>query len=151
VNEVAFPGIGSAEGFAGKPTDKETFYSFTGFTTPTTIFRYDMTTGKSTVFRQPKVEFNPADYETKQVFYTSKDGTKVPMFITHKKGVKLDGNNPTYRLRWLQHLPLACFFRRQPRLDGDGRRLRATKPARWRRVWRRVAQGWNEAQEAECV
>jgi prolyl oligopeptidase len=55
-----------------------------------------MTTGKSTVFRQPKVEFNPADYETKQVFYTSKDGTKVPMFITHKKGVKLDGNNPTY-------------------------------------------------------
>jgi prolyl oligopeptidase len=96
VNEVAFPGIGSAEGFGGKATDKETFYSFTGFTTPTTIYRYDMTTGKSTVFRQPKVEFNPADYETKQVFYTSKDGTKVPMFITHKKGVKLDGNNPTY-------------------------------------------------------
>jgi len=96
VNEVAFPGIGSAEGFGGKATDKETFYSFTGFTTPTTIYRYDMTTGKSTVFRQPKVDFNPADYETKQVFYTSKDGTKVPMFITHKKGVKLDGKNPTY-------------------------------------------------------
>ena len=96
VNEVAFPGIGSAEGFGGRPTDKETFYSFTGFTTPTTIYRYDMTTGKSTIFRQPKVDFNPADYETKQVFYTSKDGTKVPMFITHKKGLKLDGNNPTY-------------------------------------------------------
>ena len=96
VNEVAFPGIGSAEGFGGKATDKETFYSFTGFTTPTTIYRYDMTTGKSAVFRQPKVDFNPADFETKQVFYTSKDGTKVPMFITHKKGVKLDGNNPTY-------------------------------------------------------
>ena len=96
VNEVTFPGIGSAEGFGGKATDKETFYSFTGFTTPTTIYRYDMTTGKSTVFRQPKVDFNPADFETKQVFYTSKDGTKVPMFITHKKGVKLDGNNPTY-------------------------------------------------------
>src|SRR5689334_18553293 len=96
VNEVAFPGIGSAEGFGGRPTDKETFYSFTGFTTPTTIYRYDMTTGKSTIFRQPKVDFNPADFETKQVFYTSKDGTKVPMFITHKKGVKLDGNNPTY-------------------------------------------------------
>jgi len=96
VNEVAFPGIGSADGFGGKATDKETFYSFTGFTTPTTIYRYDMTTGKSTVFRQPKVDFNPADYETKQVFYTSKDGTKVPMFITHKKGLKLDGNNPTY-------------------------------------------------------
>ena len=96
VNEVAFPGIGSAEGFGGKATDKETFYSFTGFTTPTTIYRYDMTTGKSTVFRQPKVDFNPADYETKQVFYKSKDGTKVPMFITHRKGLKLDGNNPTY-------------------------------------------------------
>jgi prolyl oligopeptidase len=96
VNEVTFPGIGSAEGFGGKATDKETFYSFTGFTTPSTIYRYDMTTGKSTVFRQPKVDFNPADFETKQVFYTSKDGTKVPMFITHKKGLKLDGNNPTY-------------------------------------------------------
>ena len=96
VNEIAFPGIGSADGFAGKATDKETFYAFTGFTTPTTIYRYDFTTGKSTVFRQPKVEFNPNDFETKQVFYTSKDGTKVPMFITHKKGLKLDGNNPTY-------------------------------------------------------
>ncbi len=96
VNEVSFPGIGAAEGFGGHATDKETFYSFTGFTTPTTIYRYDMTTGKSSVFRQPKVDFNPADFETKQVFYTSKDGTKVPMFITHKKGLKLDGNNPTY-------------------------------------------------------
>jgi prolyl oligopeptidase len=96
VNEVAFPGIGSADGFGGKTTDKETFYSFTGFTTPSTIYRYDMTTGKSTVFRQPKVDFNPADYETKQVFYASKDGTKVPMFLTYKKGLKLDGNNPTY-------------------------------------------------------
>ncbi len=96
LSEVKFPGIGSAEGFGGKPGDKETFYSFTGFTTPTTIYRYDMTTGKSTIFRQPKVDFDPAGYETKQVFYTSKDGTKVPMFITHKKGLKLDGNNPTY-------------------------------------------------------
>jgi len=96
VDEVAFPGIGAAEGFGGHATDKETFYSFTGFTTPTTIYRYDMTTGKSTVFRQPKVDFNPAAFETKQVFYKSKDGTKVPMFITHKKGLKLDGNNPTY-------------------------------------------------------
>ena len=96
VSEVAFPGIGSAGGFEGKATDKETFYYFTGFTTPTTIYRYDMTTGKSTIFRQPKVDFNPADYVTKQVFYQSKDGTKVPLFITHKKGLKLDGNNPTY-------------------------------------------------------
>jgi prolyl oligopeptidase len=96
VREVQFPGIGSAEGFGGKSTDKETFYSFTGFTTPTTIYRYDTTTGKSSVFREPKVDFNPADFETKQIFYTSKDGTRVPMFLTYKKGLKLDGNNPTY-------------------------------------------------------
>ncbi len=96
LSEVTFPGIGSAGGFGGKAKDKETFYYFTGFTTPTTIYRYDMTSGKSTIFREPKVEFNPAQYETKQVFYSSKDGTKVPMFITHKKGLKLDGNNPTY-------------------------------------------------------
>jgi len=96
VREVQFPGIGTAEGFGGKTTDKETFYAFTGFTTPTTIYRYDTTTGKSSVFRQPKVDFNPADFETKQVFYTSKDGTRVPMFLTYKKGLKLDGNNPTY-------------------------------------------------------
>ena len=96
LNEVQLPGIGSADGFGGKATSTETFYSFTGFTTPTTIYRYDTVSGKSTVFRQPKVDFNPAAFETKQVFYESKDGTKVPMFITYKKGLKLDGNNPTY-------------------------------------------------------
>ncbi len=96
VREIELPGIGTVQGFAGKRKDKETFYLFTGFTTPTTVYRYDLPTGKSTVWRAPKVDFNPSDYETKQVFYTSKDGTKVPMFITHKKGLKLDGNNPTY-------------------------------------------------------
>ncbi len=96
VREVELPGIGSAGGFGGKRYDTETFYSFTGFTAPATIYRYDMVTGESTLFRQPNVDFNPAEYETKQVFYNSKDGTRVPMFITHKKGIKLDGNNPTY-------------------------------------------------------
>ena len=94
--EVALPGVGSAGGFGGKRTDTETFYSFTSFTTPTTIYRYDLATGESSLFRQPQVDFNPADYETKQVFYTSRDGTPVPMFITHKKGLTLDGSNPTY-------------------------------------------------------
>jgi prolyl oligopeptidase len=93
--EIALPGIGTAAGFPGKRTDKETFYSFTSFTVPTTIYRLDMSTLKSDVFRRPKVDFNPDDYETKQVFYTSKDGTKVPMFITARKGTKLDGQNPT--------------------------------------------------------
>ena len=96
VREVELPGIGSAGGFDGKRYDTETFYTFTSFTTPNTIYRYDMVSGESRVFRQPKVEFNPDEYETKQVFYSSKDGTQVPMFITHKKGLQLDGNNPTY-------------------------------------------------------
>lgn len=96
VREVELPGIGSAGGFGGKRYDTETFYSFTGYTTPPAIYRYNMVTGESTLFRQPNVDFNPADYETKQIFYSSKDGTQVPMFITHKKGIQLDGNNPTY-------------------------------------------------------
>jgi prolyl oligopeptidase len=95
VREVELPGIGTVGGFGGKRHDKESFYAFAGFTSPTTIYRYDAETGKSSVFRQPAVDFKPSDYETKQVFYTSKDGTKVPMFITHKKGLKLDGQNPT--------------------------------------------------------
>jgi prolyl oligopeptidase len=96
VREIALPGIGSVGGFGGKRGESETFFSFTGFTTPTTIYRLDMKSGKSSVFRQPKVEFNPADYETRQVFFASRDGTKVPMFIVSKKGIKLDGSNPTY-------------------------------------------------------
>ena len=96
VRQVDLPGIGSAGGFGGKRDDKETFYYFTSFNTPTTIYRYDMVTANSTIFRQPKVEFNPDEFETKQIFYSSKDGTKIPMFISYKKGLKLDGNNPTY-------------------------------------------------------
>lgn len=95
VRNVELPGIGTAGGFGGKQNDKETFYNFSSFTTPPTIFRYDMKTGKSEVFREAKVDFNRNDYEVKQVFYNSKDGTRVPMFIVHKKGIKLDGQNPT--------------------------------------------------------
>src|SRR5947209_565943 len=95
VREVELPGIGSASGFDGKRGDNETFYSFTSYTTPTTIYHYDVASAKSTIFRQPKVAFNPNDYEVKQVFYTSKAATRVPMFITHQEGLKLDGNNPT--------------------------------------------------------
>ena len=92
---VDLPDIGSAGGFGGKRTDAETFYSFSGFSTPTTIYRYVIATGESTVYRQPEVDFDPEIYETKQVFYPSKDGTKIPMFIVHKKGIGLDGNRPT--------------------------------------------------------
>ena len=95
VREVELPGIGSAGGFGGERIDTETFYAFTSFTVPSRVYRYDLITGKSSVFREPKVAFDPALYETHQVFYKSKDGTRIPMFITHKKGLVLDGNNPT--------------------------------------------------------
>lgn len=96
IRDVDLPGIGSAGGFGGRRTDGETFYSFSGFTVPGRIYRYDLKTGKSTIIRQPQVDFEPDAYETKQVFFSSRDGTKVPMFITHRKGLKLDGNNPVY-------------------------------------------------------
>jgi prolyl oligopeptidase len=95
VRNVELPGIGTAGGFGGKQKDKETFYSYSSFNAPPTIFRYDMKSGKSTVFRESKVDFKRDDYEVKQVFYNSKDGTKIPMFIVHKKGLILDGTNPT--------------------------------------------------------
>lgn len=93
--EITLPGIGSASGISGRKEYTEAFYSFTSFTNPGEIYRYDLNTGKSEVFRKSEAKFNPADFETKQVFYPSKDGTKVPMFIIHKKGLQLDGNNPT--------------------------------------------------------
>ncbi len=95
VRNVDLPGIGTAIGFSGKRKDKETFYAFTSFISPTTVYRYDPQAGKSSVFRQPKVDFDASQFETKQVFYNSKDGTRVPMFLTYKKGLKLDGQNPT--------------------------------------------------------
>jgi len=95
VREIRFPGIGSAYGFAGRRDDTETFYSFDSFATPPSTYRYDLPTGKSTLFRRAKVDVDPDDYVVRQVFYHSKDGTRVPMFITHKKGIALDGSNPT--------------------------------------------------------
>lgn len=93
--DIELPGIGTASGFGAKAKDKDFYYSFTSFTSPSTIYHYDIATGKSTFYLQPKVDFVPEEYETKQIFFESKDGTKVPMFIVHKKGIKLDGTNPT--------------------------------------------------------
>ena len=94
-NEVPFPALGTAGGFGGEKDDKFVFYTFTSFTFPPTIYRYDIANTQSSVFRRPEVSFDPTAYETKQVFYSSKDGTIIPMFIVHKKGLKLDGKNPT--------------------------------------------------------
>lgn len=90
--EIALPGIGSTSGFNGKRSDRETFYSFTSFTTPPTLYRYNFSTKESTLFRKPAIALNPDDFVTTQVFYASKDGTSIPMFITHKQG--LDRKNP---------------------------------------------------------
>lgn len=92
---IALPGIGSVS-VRGERDQSEAFYSFTSFTTPTTIFRYDVATGTSSVFREPAVAFDPAAFETRQVFYTSKDGTRVPMFISHRRDLTLDGQVKTY-------------------------------------------------------
>ena len=96
VREIELPALGTAGGFAGKRDEKILFYTFTSFTYPQTIYKFDPATGASEVFRASEAKFDPSVYETKQVFYASKDGTRVPMFIVHKKGLKLDGQNPPF-------------------------------------------------------
>jgi len=93
--EVPLPGIGTASGFGGDIADSETFYAFSNYTCPTTLYRYDIETGKTDVFKKPDVKFDPDQYETRQVFFASKDGTRVPLFLTHRKGLACDGMNPT--------------------------------------------------------
>lgn len=94
-HKIELPGLGTASGFGCHKEDKELFYTYTSYTYPPTVFKYDIKTGKSDLYAKPQLKFNPEDFETKQVFYPSKDGTKVPMYITYKKGLKLDGDNPT--------------------------------------------------------
>ena len=95
LREIQLPGVGTAGGFGGKKEEKTLYYSFTNYITPGSIFSFEPATGASAVYEKPKVDFDSEKYESKQVFYTSKDGTKIPMIITHKKGLKLDGTNQT--------------------------------------------------------
>jgi prolyl oligopeptidase len=95
VRDVELPGIGTVSGFGGKRTDTETFYSFQSFTTPPSIYRYDLLTGESELFQRAQVDFDPDDFVVERVFYASKDGTRVPMFLAHRKDVERDGGNPT--------------------------------------------------------
>ncbi len=95
IRDVELGGIGTASGFGGRADDPETFYSFASFATPPSVYRYDVNTGESKLLFRSNIAVNPDDYVVKQVFYTSKDGTKVPMFITYRKGIKLNGGNPT--------------------------------------------------------
>ncbi len=132
--EVTLPGIGTVYGFNGRMEDSEVYYTFTSFTYPSTIYKYDIASGNSELYQQPEVDFNPDDYVTKQVFYNSKDGTRVPMFIVHKKDLELNGQTPTYlyayggfnisltpgfsisRLVWLENGGIYA----QPNLRGGG-------------------------------
>ena len=95
IREVKLPGVGSAGGFGTKKEEKELYYSFTNYVTPGSIYKYDIASGNSELFIKPEIDFNPENFESHQVFYNSKDGTKIPMIITHKKGLKMDGKNPT--------------------------------------------------------
>lgn len=95
IRDIALPAPGSAGGFSGKPTDTEIYYSFSNYVSPGVIYKFNLATGKSTFFQKPKIDFDPSQFESKQIFYASKDGTNVPMIITYKKGLKLDGTNPT--------------------------------------------------------
>ncbi len=95
IREIPLPGLGTANGFSGKKDEKETYYQFASYINPSTIYKLDIASGKSEVYKKPEVKFVSADYESKQVFYPSKDGTKIPMIITYKKGMQLNGTNPT--------------------------------------------------------
>ena len=95
IQQLELPGIGSARGFGGRSTDQETFYTFTNYNTPSTIYRFDIPNRTSTIYRQPKVLFDPQDYETRQIFYRSKDGTRIPMFISYRKGMGDPSQRPT--------------------------------------------------------
>ncbi|MEM7030428.1 MAG: prolyl oligopeptidase family serine peptidase [Chloroflexota bacterium] len=96
LQSIDLPGIGTVGGFDGQQDDSETFFAFTSFTTPSTVYRYDLAQNKQTLFRGPQIDFDPDDYITEQVFYPSKDGTQIPMFLTYKKGTKRDGDTPTF-------------------------------------------------------
>ncbi len=132
--EVKLPTIGNVSGISANKEDDFMFYTFTSFTFPPTIYKYDFANKTSEIYKQPKLNFNPSDYETKQIFYKSKDGTKIPMFITYKKGLKLNGNNPTllyayggfnislmpsFRIRRIIWLENGYVFA-QPNLRGGG-------------------------------
>ena len=95
IRDIQLPGLGSANGFGSKKEEKTNYFSFTNYNTPTSIYECDVETGKTTLYWQPSIEFNSDDFESRQVFFSSKDGTKIPMLLTHKKGIELNGKNPT--------------------------------------------------------
>ncbi len=153
IGDLVLPGLGSASGFSGRTRDTETFYTYSSYTAAPTVFRYDLKTSTGSVFRAPKVAFDSAQYETRQVFYPSKDGTRVPMFVTAKKGVAQNGANPTilYGYGGFNVSLQPAFSSVIDRLARSRRRVRGGEPARRRRVRARVARSRHETAEAERV
>lgn len=149
VGEIELPGIGTASGFGGKRTDTETFYSFSSFAVPPSIYRYDLIARKNTLIRRSQVDFDPDEYATEQVFYESKDGTRVPMFITHKKGVARNGDNPTLLYGYGGfNIPMTPQFSIS-RLAWMELARCASLPPRRRRIRRGLARGGHPAEQAE--
>ena len=146
-HQVTLPSVGSV-GFSGKKDQPECFYSFTSFTQPGTIYRYDIENDKSTIYYAPKVAFKLDNFTSEQVFFESKDGTRIPMFLTYKKGMK-----PRLSL-WLwrfQHFTRAWLLSVTHPVPREWRHLCSGEPARWRRIWRSMASGRHQDAEAECL
>ena len=153
-NEIALPGLGTAGGFSGPNDSPFVFYTFNSLSVPPTIYRYDIATRASSVFRAPNVPgYDAAQFETKQVFYPSKDGTRIPMFLVYRKGLQLDGNNPTllYGYGGFNIVVSPTFSAARIALLEQGLRVCLGQPARRRRVRRGVAPAGHEARQAERV
>ena len=137
----------------GRQSSNNGFYSFESFNIPPAIYHYDVATGKTEVFAKPQVPFESSQYEVSQVFYTSKDGTRVPMFISSKKGVKRDGKAPTLMFAYggFQRQPASSLGPRVRLVDGARGLLRAAQSAGRRRVRRSLAQGGDVREKTECV
>ena len=151
VGTIKYPTLGAASTVFGRQESNDGFYNFQSFNIPPMIYHYNVATGKADVFARPKVPFNSDEYEVKQVFYRSKDGTRIPMFISSKKGVKRDGNTPTLMFAYGGfNVSLTPAWNPEYRLvDGAGRLLRAAQSTRRRRVRRGLAQGRHVREEAE--
>ena len=151
VREVELPAIGTVSGFDGEKDDTELYYSLTNYIAPATIYKYDIAGGASTLYKAPAVNFDPSLFTTEQVFYTSKDGTKVPMFITRRKDMKLDGGNPCYLYAYggFQIQPDARVQALGHDVRRAGRHLLRGQPARRLGVRRSVAQGGHARKQAE--
>ena len=151
LGEIPLPGLGTVAGLSGRREDTECFLGFTSFLYPLTSLRFDFATGELTTLRRPELDFDAAGYETRQVFYTSKDGTRVPMFLIHRKGLALDGDNPTllYGYGGFNISLTPAFTVAPPGLARAGRRLRRGQPARRRRVRRGLAPGRDARAQAE--